>query len=269
MRSFVTFLSLSISLSLTLALFGDSTTEENEFMKKTVEESGYDGCILIYRLSDQHYLTNNPSWADQRFIPASTFKIFSSQVALETGIVENQDTIIKWDGIERSRSVTNQDLDLTTAFRVSAVPHFQQLVREIGELRMQRFLDEVSYGNRNLQGGIDQFWLTGGLRISPREQIGFLEKLYFDQLPFRTEVMQSVKEMMLTETDEFKLLRAKTGWAILDENQNFGWWVGWIETEEDVVFFATILAAIDPRDDFGSLRISLTKSVLQELYQPR
>lgn len=44
------------------------------------------------------------------------------------------------------------------------------LARRIGPVRMQHYVDAAEYGNRDLSGGLDQFWLTGNLRISPREQ---------------------------------------------------------------------------------------------------
>src|SRR5690606_19650780 len=101
---------------------------------------------------------------DERFIPASTFKVFSSLVALETGVIESERSVITWDGIKRGRSEINRDLDLQTAFRLSAVPHFQDLVRRIGTERMQHYIDLVGYGNQRISGGLDQFWLTGDLR---------------------------------------------------------------------------------------------------------
>ncbi len=61
---------------------------------------------------------------------------------------------------------------------------------------MQQFIDAVGYGNGNISGGIDEFWLTGDLRISPREQVDFLVRLYRGALPFSPTTMAMVKEMM-------------------------------------------------------------------------
>lgn len=73
-----------------------------------------------------------------RLLPASTFKILSSLVALETGVAADDHAIIKWDGITRYPSELNQDLDMRTAFRLSATPHYQQLARFIGPDLMHR-----------------------------------------------------------------------------------------------------------------------------------
>jgi beta-lactamase class D len=37
---------------------------------------------------------------------------------------------------------------------------------------------KISYGNQDISGGIDQFWLSSSLKISPKEQADFMEALY-------------------------------------------------------------------------------------------
>lgn len=202
---------------------------------------------------------------DRRLIPASTFKIFNSLVAIETGVVAGPDTNLEWDGITRGRTELNRDLDLRTAFRISAVPHYQELARQIGPERMQEFIDAVGYGNRDISGGIDQFWLTGDLRISPREQVHFLTRLLRDELPFSPGTMAMVREMMETERTARHLVRSKTGWAVGPDDRNVGWWVGWVERGSDVHVFATVLEATTPDETFGPEREAVTRRVLEEL----
>lgn len=258
---------LLLALSLQ-AITGASTEDilENSAAKAIVKNSGYRGTVLIYDEALNSYTASHPKLATERFIPASTFKVMSSLCALESRIVENSGSILKWDGITRNRSELNRDLDLTTAFRVSAVPHYQQIVRTIGQVKMQQFLDSIPYGNYDQNGGIEQFWLTGSLRISPLEQINFLKRLYHDELPFASESMTAVRAMMKSPNSDDPSLSSKTGWAVLDTNRNIGWWIGWIEKENGPVFFATVIESRNPRDDFGKSRIDLTKTVLQLTY---
>ncbi len=237
------------------------------FARDLLESTGYRGTILIYDFQEKAYRASHPDLIDERFIPASTFKILSTQAALQSGIVASKDSILKWDGIERGRKETNRDLDFTTAFRISSVPHYQALVREIGPERMQAFVDSIPYGNQNITGGIDQFWLTGGLRISPREQIEFLVRLYQNQLPFEQSVMDSVKSMMHSPADTSIQYASKTGWAVLPENRNIGWWVGWAESDGRRYFFATVLDSQAPRDDFGPTRIDITKQTIENTFR--
>ena len=75
--------------------------------------------------------------------------------------------VFKWDGVTRSIEAWNKDHTLRSAIAVSAVPVYQEIARRIGAERMQKYVDLFDYGNRDIGGGIDQFWLTGNLRIDP------------------------------------------------------------------------------------------------------
>jgi beta-lactamase class D len=233
--------------------------------RAAIDATGFDGCVLVYDLERDAHTAGHAERLDRRLIPASTFKIFSALVALETGVIDGPDSVIPWDGVVRERAEVNEDLSLQSAFRLSAVPHFQDLVRRIGHARMQAFVDAVGYGNGDLSGEVDGFWLRGGLRISPREQVAFLVRLYQGELPFSARSMAMVKQMMVTEETPEQTLRAKTGWATLAEDRHTGWWVGWVEHESGVHVFATVLEAVAPDSTFGPARLSVTRTVLGDL----
>ena len=233
--------------------------------RESIDATGFVGAVLVYDLNQNSYLAGHAERVDRRLIPASTFKVFNSLVALETGVIADQHAVIKWDGIARERKELNRDLDMQTAFRLSAVPHFQELARRIGPERMQKFIDAVGYGNGNISGGIDKFWLTGDLRLSPREQVDFLVRLYRGTLPFSPTSMAMVKEMMVSEQTSEHTIRSKTGWAVLQETENVGWWVGWVERESGVHVFATVLEAREPDQTFGPARQAVTRQVLGHL----
>ena len=202
---------------------------------------------------------------DRPLIPASTFKIVSALVALETGVIADAQTVIPWDSVVRDRPEINRDLDLQTAFRLSAVPHFQSLVRRIGPARMQQALDTIGYGNRNIGGGIDQFWLTGALRISPRGQVELLTRLLHDDLPVSRRSMAIVRSMMVHEATATYTIRAKTGLTTPPGSETVGWWVGWVERGAAVHVFATALEAAAPTAGFNAQRLAVTRCALQAL----
>ena len=59
---------------------------------------------------------------------------------------------------------------ITPCARRSRSPRCRSIRRSRGasaQERMQKYVDLFEYGNRNIGGGIDQFWLTGDLRIDP------------------------------------------------------------------------------------------------------
>lgn len=239
--------------------------EEDASIADLIDASGFDGSFLAFELHADHFRAGHAERIDKALIPASTFKIFSAMVALETGVIENENSIIEWDGTIRGRTELNADLSLEDAFRLSAVPHFQSLVRGIGHVRMQHYIDAVAYGNRDISGGDDSFWLQGNLRISPRQQIDFLVRLYQDDLPFRPEVMAAVKSIMGAEITPTYALRSKTGLAVLEGEHNIGWWVGWVEQTGEVTFFAIALEALAPGTAFIPARVAIAREALIDL----
>ena len=239
--------------------------EELPYARAAIDAAGYQGNMLIYDLNQDKYYAADADSVTQPYIPASTFKIMSSLIAIEAGLVTDADTVLPWDGVTRGRAETNADLTLRDAFRLSSVPHYQALVRAVGAPAMQRALSDAGYGNQNISGGIDQFWLSGGLRISPMQQIDVLRRLYHQDLPFSATTMNTVKEIMVTERTDAYVLRAKTGLAILNGDENTGWWVGWVEHGGNVTLFATVLTAAAPDSGFIPARLSVTRDVLQEL----
>lgn len=202
----------------------------------------------------------------KRYSPASTFKIVNSLVALQTGRLTSDSTVIPWDGVTRDRAEWNQDLSLYRAFRVSAVPHFQNIARQIGRDTMQYWLDTLKYGNMKMGKTVDEFWLDKSLLISPDEQLGLVKRLYFRQLPFRESVQESVKKMMIQENNTTYQLAYKTGMGTTETGLPMGWVIGWIEENRHVYPFVLNL---EMDQDKASLlpetRLSILKEVLSHI----
>lgn len=233
-------------------------------LRALVDTTGYRGTVVVYDMRRDRYQAVHGERAARRLVPASTFKIVNALTALELNVVAGPGTVIPWDSVQHDRRELNRDLDLREAFRISAVPHFQRLARQIGPARMQRALDRLGYGNRNVGGAIDRFWLDGPLRISPLEQVQFLTRLHRGQLPYGARSMAAVRDIMTVEETPAYTVRAKTGWATLPEG-NVGWWVGWVERGPDVYVFATSLESANPTATFGPARERVTRQVLAAL----
>ena len=236
----------------------------DESLKKYFDENKVEGCFTMFNNADGKVTVYNMKYDTMRFSPASTFKIFNSLVGLQTGRIIDEKMIIKWDGIERRNKDWNKDMDMTEAFKVSSVPYYQEVARRIGKDTMQQWIDSIGYGNKNTSGAIDSFWLNGKLKISPDEQLGFLKKLYFDQLPFRKSVQQQVRDVMLQESNTAYQLSYKTGWGFDDDGKDIGWLVGWIEENKHVYFFVTFVKSPNPDIDMKSVRMNITKSILKQ-----
>jgi beta-lactamase class D len=151
-------------------------------------------------MKTKKYSVYNDSLARCEFLPASTFKLPNSLIALECGAVADENETIKWDGVHRYYDFWDRDYNLKDALANSTVWFYQEMARRIGAERMQHWLDKINYGNKNIGGGIDQFWLRGDLRITSYGQIDFLRRLYEDSLPFSKHSMEIVKRIMLKDS---------------------------------------------------------------------
>ena len=235
----------------------------NNDLKKFFDDYGHQGCFILYDLNNDSYIKYNPKRCSERFIPASTFKIFNSLAALESGAIKDENEIIKWDGVKRSYENWNQDLDMTKAFKYSAVWFYQELTQRIGYKKMKSDIKANHYGNENIDGGIDKFWLQGDLRISPEEQIGFIKDLYLNKVKFSKRTIDIVKKIMIYDQKDNYTLRAKTGWGEIKDN-SIGWFVGYVETNGNTYFFTTNVESKKPEEGFVS-RIKITYNILKFL----
>ncbi len=240
---------------------------QNIDFKRHFQELGVEGSILIYDLNNDRIFENNPQRNATAFLPASTFKILNSLIALESGVISDEIAVLTWDGIQRSIPGWNRDLNMKEAFKVSAVWFYQILARRIGYEQMQKWVMEAGYGNQKIgsEDDIDKFWLAGELRITPQEQIQFLRRLYNNDLPFSKRSLAIVKDIMVNEQTPDYTIRGKTGWLGFEDNvtPKIGWYVGYLEKGKNVYFFTTNIDIRNQKDP--SARIELTRRCFKEL----
>lgn len=240
----------------------NNVTTDNE-IKTFFDSNNVEGCFALYDNAQNEFsIYNLERYRDSAFLPASTFKIVNSLIALKTGRIFDQTDVIKWDGITRSNPQWNQDLTLEQAFRYSSASHFQQVARRIGKDTMQLWLDSLAYGNKKISR-IDSFWLDNTLKIKPDEQLGLVKKLYFDQLMPEKRPQEIVKRMMLFEDNTNYKLSYKTGWGFKENGRAIGWIVGWIEENKRPYFFVlNVEGAADT--DMMKVRMDILKGILSK-----
>ncbi|TDE55243.1 class D beta-lactamase [Flavobacterium sp. GT3P67] len=225
------------------------------------------GAILIYDVASKTYYSNDFSWAKTGFIPASTFKIPNSIIALETGVAKNDSTIFKWDGEKKWSKNWEKDLTLKEAYHVSCVPCYQEIARKIGYEGMKTYLKKLNYTGMVFDNNtIDNFWLEGDSKITQFQQIAFLKRLHFSELPISKRTESIVKNIMIMEQTNDYVLRAKTGLSVKNGVDN-GWYVGYFVVKNKVYFFATNLEPKKGtnRDEFILTRLNATKAAFQNL----
>lgn len=143
---------------------------------------GMNGAAVLYDAPTQRYTVYNASLAGTRRSPCSTFKIISSLIGLESGVIDPEQSTRTWSGETFWNENWNHDIGFDEAFRTSCVWYFREVTDEIGQERMQEEIDRLSYGNCDIsdwEGSLNTnngnqaltgFWIESSLAISPKEQ---------------------------------------------------------------------------------------------------
>ena len=233
--------------------------------KKYYEPYRFEGSFVLYNPQKDQYTFYNKVQFNSEFTPASTFKICNSLIGLETGVIPDENFVLPWDGVKRFNPDWNKDHNLKTAYQNSVVWYYQELARRVGELEMKKWMDTIQFGNRDISGGIDHFWLNGGMRITPKQQIDFLKRLHENQLPFSQRSLDKVKEIMIAKDTLGYVLRAKTGWGQQDQKE-IGWYVGYVEKNKEVYYFANCVQTTEePNKELLNARKEIVYAILKDL----
>lgn len=213
--------------------------------------AGNEGTFVLRECGGGKEFISDTDIARRPYPPCSSFKIWNSVIGLEAGVLADPDgPLWSWDKVERSLPGWNQDQTWRSAFRSSCVPAFQHLARGIGPERMQEWLDKLDYGNHDMAGRPDSFWLPreglGGVLISPEEQVSLLCRLLGGELPVRAESVDKLKDVMKIEATPLGTLYGKTGSGLVRSqgqgvDYDTGWFVGFVERNGRTYAFACLL----------------------------
>ena len=251
--------------SRSLANVAQQRSEIHDDLAQHFIEEGTVGTFVGYKVDDYLIIASDINRSAEPKLPASTFKIPNSLIALETGVVGDPDKdVFKWDGVKRSIEAWNQDHTMRSAIAASAVPVYQEIARRIGQERMQKYVDLFEYGNRNIGGGIDQFWLTGDLRIDPVQQIDFVDRLRRGALPISKRSQDLVRDILPVTKVGDAVIRAKSGLLGAETGKpSLGWMVGWAEKGSAQAVFALNMDCLEPRHIAD--RMTLTQTCLRDI----
>ncbi|HKJ80352.1 MAG TPA: penicillin-binding transpeptidase domain-containing protein [Prolixibacteraceae bacterium] len=225
---------------LTILIFNTVSVYSQQNLKKPFKECGIEGSITIYDLKAKKWIASDIQDSQFPTLPASTFKIINTLIALESGVIKCENEIIKWPGATDTikygyRPGIYHDMTMKDAFKASAGWAYVELSKKIGKEKYTSYLTECKYGNMNISTKDPDFWNFGDFAISPANQIEILKGIYEETLPFKKESFAILKNMMMEEQSESYILRAKTGWT-RDGGKDAGWWVGYVERKDNVYF---------------------------------
>lgn len=242
---------LLLSLSLFLSVFSAPAQEQDQAKPEAPppeetpasspeEFEGREGCFILRDLASGEEKVQG-ALCDTPLSPCSTFKIANALIGLDSGVMKSTAHRFAWDGSKRARSSWEREMDLAEAIKVSCVPCFQDLARSIGPERMAEYLGRFEYGNQDISGGITSFWLGNTLLITPRQQVGFLAKLYTNSLPIQTSSQSAVRRLLAQRKGKGWSWGGKTGSCQVEGTPPYGWFVGYVEHGETKAVFATLI----------------------------
>ena len=236
---------------------------EKDF-KKYFDSYNVEGCFVLFNQKDNEYVRFNSNLCDTGYIPASTFKIPHSLIALEEGVVHDTNQVFKWDGKEWSNKLWNQDQTLVTAMKYSCIWVYFNFAKQIGINKYYEYVKSFDYGNEILTGPPTRFWLTGALRISANQQIDFLRKFYNYEISSSRQSIETVKDLIILEQTNSYKLSGKTGGGNVSDNEYIMWLVGYIEIGNKTYFYAMNYKTNDFSKTLNA-RYEITKNILREL----
>lgn len=223
---------------------------------------GLNGAAVVYDAAYGQYMVYNRELAMTQRSPCSTFKIISSLIALENGIMEPDDSIRTWSGETYWNENWNRDIDFYDAFRSSCVWYFREVIDEIGQEAIEEGLEELSYGNcdisdwegrlntNNNNRALTGFWIESSLKISPLEQAETMERIFGDDSVYSEKTRDELKKVMLVgeENQTDTVVYEKTGMGKEQGIVVDAWFTGFAENAEERVFFCVYLGRTDGRD---------------------
>ena len=240
--------------------------------------NGRNGTAVIYDTASQKYTIYNPDLAVTRSSPCSTFKIISSLIALENGIIDPEDSTRAWSGEIFWNEDWNKDIDFQEAFRTSCVWYYRQVIDDIGEDLMQRELDKLQYGNcdisdwegrlntNNDNRALTGFWIESSLMISPIEQVEVMERIFEKDSDYSEQAKNELKQVMLVpETDRTGIsIYGKTGMGKDNGIVVDAWFTGFAESATGDIYFCVRLGRTDGMDVSSSLAKEIAIQIVSD-----
>lgn len=231
-------------------------------------------CFLLYNMKTEKMEQVIGEEACQERLPAcSTFKVPLAVMAFDFGVLKDENVVLKWDGKKGDRPELNQDHNAKTWMRDSVVWFSQRLTPRLGKQRLEKYLNEFSYGNKDISAGITKAWLvppsskTAALKISGYEQLEFMKKLWRGKLPATGRSQNLTREIMFLEDSPNGFqLSGKTGSNSFSKDRKLGWFISHLQKGEAEYLTVLNFSDLQPTNnkEYGGPRAKqMTKDLLK------
>ncbi|MBL8568648.1 MAG: class D beta-lactamase [Phreatobacter sp.] len=236
------------------------TVERPEFAA-ALKEAGLAGTFALIGGRTGSVQAADAARAGRRYVPASTFKIPNSLIALEAGAVRDENEVVPYGGRPQFIKAWERDMPLKEALPASSVPVYQEIARRVGLERYREWLAKFDYGNRETGAVVDRFWLDGPLTISAIEEARFNLRLVRGELPVAPRTRSIVRDLLKLESAGEATLYGKTGWFAKPGEPSIGWWSGWVERAGEIHAFALNIDM--PQVEMAPKRVAAGKAILK------
>ena len=268
--TFAIITALTVSLVPTLSMHAadknryswNSSSENVSYSDFSSYFDGYEGSFVLYDLENDSWNIYDLKHATLRVAPDSTYKIYDALFGLDSNIITPKDSFLAWDGKTYPFDAWNADQTLQSAINASVNWYFQKIDERLGISAINKYLDQIDYGNQDTTGDLSSYWMESSLKISPIEQVELLTKLYTNNLNFSAKNIKTVKDAILISSSGNKKFYGKTGTGRINGKDINGWFIGFVETAGHTCFFATNIEADD--DATGSKAAEITMSILSD-----
>lgn len=221
------------------------------------------GSFVLYDAASDAWKIYNKEYAATRTAPVSTYKIYSALLGLETGLISPEQSQIAWNGQNYCYDTWNTDQTLQTAMQNSVTWYFQTLDQSAGLPAIRNFIRKIGYGSQTVGENLASYWGDSSLLISPIEQVELLRKFYENQFGFAPKNVAAVKDSIRLYTAENATLYGKTGTGEKNGQNVLGWFIGYLEKDGNVYYFAANIQ--NEKDADGTAATALTLEILKAL----
>lgn len=240
----------------------DTTRKNITQLNLSSNFGNYTGSFVLYDQATDKWNIYNIDNASTRIPPNSTYKIYDALLGLESGIITPEHSTFTWNGEPCPFESWESDQDLTSAMHNSVNWYFQAIDSQAGFQSVKTFLQTINYGNQNTGTNLNLYWTDFSLKISPIEQVELLQNFYQNNFHFDRKNIQAVKNALLLSTTSSGSLYGKTGTGRVNGKDVNGWFVGYIESDNNTYYFATNIQA--PSNATGSQATEITETILSD-----
>jgi beta-lactamase class D len=177
-----------------------------------------------------------------RLIQGCDFSILLSLMGFDSGILKDENTPTwEYNGEAVFLNAWKKSYTPRTWIVDSCVWYSDRIVGKLGEKKIKEYIHKFEYGNQDTTGINKNDW-PSALRISPNEQVDFLQKILNRELPISKHAYEKTENILFIQDmiGGWKLY-GKTGMGEGIGEERIGWLIGWIAKNERRIPFASCI----------------------------